>query len=65
MDLDGKTALVTGAGSGIGQAMALLLAEKGASVLVADIDEGEGDRDGRAGDLARWARRLHGHGRDA
>jgi NAD(P)-dependent dehydrogenase (short-subunit alcohol dehydrogenase family) len=33
-----KTAIVTGAGQGIGKAVALLLAEKGANVVVADIN---------------------------
>lgn len=33
-------ALVTGAGSGIGQAIAVLLGQRGADVVVADIDEG-------------------------
>jgi len=36
--LDGKTAIVTGAGGGIGAATAAALAEQGASVLLADID---------------------------
>lgn len=37
--LEGKTAVVTGAGRGIGRATAVLFAEHGAKVLIADIDE--------------------------
>ncbi|TMI78460.1 MAG: SDR family NAD(P)-dependent oxidoreductase, partial [Bacillati bacterium ANGP1] len=37
--LDGKTALVIGAGSGIGQSAARALAAHGASVVCADLNE--------------------------
>ncbi|MFD2571179.1 SDR family NAD(P)-dependent oxidoreductase [Spirosoma soli] len=40
--LAGKTALVTGAASGIGKAIALLYAQHGANVLVSDIDAEKG-----------------------
>lgn len=38
-DLKDKTAVVTGAGSGIGRAIALLLAERGAHVWIFDLSE--------------------------
>ena len=38
MLLDGKKAIVTGAGSGVGRASALRFAEEGAEVLCVDID---------------------------
>ena len=41
LTLQGKTAIVTAAGSGIGRAVALLFAEEGANVVVAD-HEGQG-----------------------
>jgi NAD(P)-dependent dehydrogenase (short-subunit alcohol dehydrogenase family) len=43
VEIKGKVAIVTGAGSGIGQATALRLAREGASVVVADVDQ-EGGR---------------------
>jgi NAD(P)-dependent dehydrogenase (short-subunit alcohol dehydrogenase family) len=38
-DLKGKTAAITGAGSGLGRAMALAFAREGMKVALADIDE--------------------------
>lgn len=35
--LSGKTALITGAGSGLGREVALLMASEGASVGIADL----------------------------
>ncbi len=42
MRLEGKSAIVTGAGNGIGRAIAMLFAEEGARVLVADIEDDAG-----------------------
>lgn len=54
----GKSVLVTGAGSGIGRATALLLAEEGAQVMVTDINAGNSEETVRqvkaAGGTAHW-----------
>ena len=42
LEFDGKVALVTGAAGGIGEAVAVSFAQKGAKVVVADIDEENG-----------------------
>ncbi len=56
--LDGKTAGVTGAGSGIGEAISLLYAERGARVVLLDLDLAAAERVARtiaAAGGAAWA----------
>ncbi len=43
VSLEGKVAVVTGAASGIGRGIALLLAQMGASVALLDIDQAKGE----------------------
>ena len=45
--LEHKVALITGAGSGMGRAAALLFASEGARVVVSDVDEAAGTALGR------------------
>ncbi|MGH9245800.1 MAG: SDR family NAD(P)-dependent oxidoreductase [Acidimicrobiales bacterium] len=55
MELAGHAAIVTGAGRGIGRAIALELARLGADVALADVEEATAER--AAGDVERAGRR--------
>ena len=46
--LDGRLALITGAGSGIGEAIAHAMAKAGARVVAVDIDEAAAQRTAKA-----------------
>jgi NAD(P)-dependent dehydrogenase (short-subunit alcohol dehydrogenase family) len=56
MRLAGKTAIITGAGSGMGKAMAELFVREGANVVLADIS---GDQDAVAASLGDAAVAIH------
>jgi NAD(P)-dependent dehydrogenase (short-subunit alcohol dehydrogenase family) len=59
-DLDGRVAIITGAAMGIGRACAIRMAQQGARVVLADIDEAAGERTqgeiGDAGGVAAFLR---------
>ena len=61
MRLAGKTAIVTGGGSGFGAAIAVAFAREGAQVVIADIDGAAAERVGL--DPAVLRRRLRGYSR--
>jgi NAD(P)-dependent dehydrogenase (short-subunit alcohol dehydrogenase family) len=57
-ELKGKTAVVTGARRGIGQASALALAEAGADVVISDIVTDDGLLEKTAGEIKKSGRRC-------
>ena len=62
--LEGRAAIVTGGGRGIGRGVAMLLAEEGASVVVNDLGatvDGTGDSAGPADDVVREIREAGGN----
>ena len=58
--LDGKICVITGGGSGVGRAAAVLFAEHGASIVVGDVrDEWVGDTVGLVDDVGGTAVAVH------
>jgi 3-oxoacyl-[acyl-carrier protein] reductase len=57
MRLEGKTAIVTGAGAGFGEGIARRFAEEGAAVIIADINDAGGMR--VADEIGPTARYVH------
>ena len=57
MEIETRTFFVTGGGSGLGAATARMLADGGANVLIADVDEEAGEKTAdEIGERARFAR---------
>ncbi|MCB0024221.1 MAG: SDR family NAD(P)-dependent oxidoreductase, partial [Caldilinea sp.] len=55
MQIAGKTFLISGGGSGLGAATAQLLVDRGAQVLLADVNAGAGEQmAAQLGDRARF-----------
>ncbi|HEX4376549.1 MAG TPA: SDR family NAD(P)-dependent oxidoreductase [Steroidobacteraceae bacterium] len=61
-NLQGRAALVTGSAKGIGAGIATLLAQAGASVIVADVDMAAAEK--TAGELTQAGHRAHAVGID-
>jgi NAD(P)-dependent dehydrogenase (short-subunit alcohol dehydrogenase family) len=56
MEIQGRTFLITGGGSGLGAATARLLAEAGANIVIADVNRGAGEAVvAELGDRSRFA----------